>query len=272
MARTARWRTKNDERMSLAAHLVELRNRAGIIALAVLVGSVAGFLLTDFVIAALRAPVDAVAADSDKAAALNFTVVTQAFDLRIQIAVTFGIVASSPVWLYQIWAFLVPGLVRREKQYAIGFLGAAIPLFLAGCAAGWVVMPHVVVLMLGFVNPSDTSFLDARSYYDFVLKLLLVTGIAFVLPVFLVLLNFIGVLSARSILKGWRWAILAITLFTAIATPAADVLSMVLLAIPMIALYFSAAGLAALNDRRRARREKATLEMPTESTSIESAP
>jgi sec-independent protein translocase protein TatC len=90
-----------------------------------------------------------------------------------------------------------------------------------------------------------------------VIKLVLATGIAFVLPVFLVLLNFIGILSAKAILKGWRWAILAITLFTAIATPAADVVSMFLLAIPMVALYFAAWGVSALHDRAVARRSDA---------------
>jgi sec-independent protein translocase protein TatC len=96
--------------------------------------------------------------------------------------------------------------------------------------------------------------LDARTYYDFVIKLVLAVGIAFVLPVFLILLNFVGILSARSILRGWRVAILAIVLFTAIATPAADLISMFLLAIPMVVLYFAAALIAYLHDRRVAKR------------------
>lgn len=251
-----RWRSKSAKRMSLAAHLAELRKRLVIAALAIVVASSAGFFATDFVFAALRQPVQAAAEASGRQALLNFSVVTQAFDLKIQIALTVGIVASSPIWLYQIWAFLVPGLVRKEKQYAIGFLGAAIPLFLAGCAAGWLVVPHVVLLMLGFADVADSSFLDAKYYYDFVLKLLLATGVAFVLPVFLVLLNFVGVLSSASIIKGWRVAILMICLFTAIATPAADVLSMFLLAIPMVLLYFAAAGIAGLHDRQLRKRAR----------------
>jgi sec-independent protein translocase protein TatC len=131
---------------------------------------------------------------------------------------------------------------------------SAVPLFLLGCVAGWLVMPHMVVLLTGFAPQDTTALISARTYYDFVLKLVLAIGIAFVLPVFLVLLNFAGVLSAKAILKSWRIAILAITLFTAIATPAADVMSMFLLAIPMVVLYFSAAGIAFLNDRRRAKR------------------
>jgi sec-independent protein translocase protein TatC len=139
-----------------------------------------------------------------------------------------------------------------------------VPLFLAGCAAGWFVVPHIVELLTGFAGHGDTTIIEAKAYLDFVLKLVLVTGVAFVLPVFLVLLNLVGVLSGRSILKGWRIAVLAITLFTAIATPAADVLSMLLLAAPMVVLYFAAAGVSVLHDRRVARRTDAILTDATE--------
>jgi len=133
-------------------------------------------------------------------------------------------------------------------------LSAAIPLFLAGCAAGWFLMPNIVTLLLSFAGDQDLSNLNAKYYYDFIVKLMLAIGIAFVLPVFIVLLNFVGVLSASAILKGWRVAILTIVLFTAMATPAADVVSMFLLAIPMVFLYFSAALIAWLHDRRAAKR------------------
>ncbi|ERK69717.1 hypothetical protein N136_03960, partial [Leifsonia aquatica ATCC 14665] len=105
----------------------------------------------------------------------------------------------------------------------------------------------------------------AKTYFDFVLKLVLAVGIAFVLPVAVVLLNFVGVLRAKTILRSWRVAIIAIALFTAIATPAADVLSMFVLAVPMVALYFAAAGVAALHDLRTDRRAAALLAAsPTE--------
>ncbi len=242
--------------MSLGAHLIELRKRLFIAALGLLVGMIAGFIISDFVLTALTQPIADIAAQQGREASLNFTDVSSAFDLRIQIAFTVGVVISSPVWLYQVFAFVMPGLKRNEKQYAIGFVAAAVPLFFAGCVAGWFVLPHMVVLLTGFAPEGTTALLTARAYYDFVLKLVLAIGIAFVLPVFLVILNFAGVLSAKTILKSWRIAILAITLFTAIATPAADVMSMFLLAIPMLALYFGAAGIAAINDRRRRRRQQ----------------
>lgn len=251
--------------MSLAEHLVELRKRIVISVIAILVAAVFGFWASDWVFVALQQPILDVAERTGRQAALNFETVAGAFDLRLQIALTLAVVVAAPVWLYQIWAFLTPGLLRNERRYVVGFLGSAIPLFLAGCVAGWLVMPHIVELMIGFAPADSISNLGARYYYDFILKLLLATGIAFVLPVFLVLLNFAGVLSAAAILRGWRIAILAIVLFTAIATPAADVVSMFLLAIPMVVLYFLAAGIAWLNDRRRAKRQQSILDeaLPT---------
>ncbi|MCS5719392.1 twin-arginine translocase subunit TatC [Herbiconiux sp. CPCC 205763] len=248
--------------MSLGAHLVELRNRLFISALAIVLGMVVGFILSDFILSALTQPIADLAAQQGREASLNFTDVSSAFDLRIQIAFTVGVVLSSPVWLYQVFAFVMPGLKKKEKGYALGFVCAAVPLFLAGCVAGWFVLPHMVTLLTGFAPEGTTALLTARSYYDFVLKLVLAIGIAFVLPVFLVILNFAGVLSAVAILKSWRIAILAITLFTAIATPAADVMSMFLLAIPMLLLYFTAAGIAWLHDRRKRRAiEKLDIEL-----------
>ncbi len=108
-------------------------------------------------------------------------------------------------------------------------------------------------MLTSFAPNEDTAFIQAKDYFDFILKLVIAIGIAFVLPVFLVLLNFVGVLSAKSILHSWRIAMLVIVLFTAIATPSADVISMFILAIPMVALYFAAAGIAWLHDRRVAK-------------------
>ena len=241
--------------MSLGQHLLELRRRLLFSGVAVVLGMVVGYLVSGYVWDGLRAPVLAVAERHD--ASINYTNITEAFDLKLQIAVTVGIVVSAPVWLYQVWAFIVPGLTKKERRYGFGFFFAAVPLFFAGCLAGWSVWPHIVELMLGFAPAQETTFLSARSYLDFVLKLVLVVGVAFVLPVFLVLLNFAGVLSAASILASWRIAILTIVLFTAVATPAADVFSMFLLAIPMVLLCLAAAAVAWIHDRRAARRNEA---------------
>jgi sec-independent protein translocase protein TatC len=193
-----------------------------------------------------------VANDSGRIAQINYTSISEAFDTKIAIAMTVGIVASSPIWLWQIWSFITPALVRREKRFAFGFLLTAIPLFLLGCATGWWLFPHVVELMTSFAPDGSTTLLTAKYYLDFSIKFVIAIGIGFVLPVFLVLLNFTGVLSAKAIIKGWRWAVVGVTAFTALATPAADVISMFLLAIPMLGLYFLAAFIAWIHDKRQA--------------------
>jgi sec-independent protein translocase protein TatC len=246
------WRTRGDTRMSLAGHLRELRKRLIISAIAILVAAVVGFFLAPIVIDALRIPINQIA--QDRNATIVYTTVTGAFDLRIAIAVTIAIVIASPIWLFQIFAFMVPGLTGKEKKYIFGFFFSAVPLFFLGAASGWYVFPHMVQLLTSFSSSQEATYLDARTYYDFVIKLVLAVGIAFVMPVFLVLLNFVGVLSAKAIISGWRIAILLIFLFTAIATPAADIISMFLLAIPMIVLYFIAWIVAVFHDRAAARR------------------
>lgn len=240
--------------MSLGQHLIELRKRLFRSAIAVLLGAVIGWFVYPWVWDGLRAPIEIIA--ESRSAVLNYQGITTAFDVHMQIAIYAGILISSPVWLYQIFAFLVPGLTGKEKRYTFGFVFTAIPLFLAGCVAGWFVVPHIVILLNSFVPAEDAAFIDAKDYLGFVLKLILAVGIAFVLPVFLVLLNFVGVMSARAILKGWRIAILMITLFTAIATPAADPFSMFLLAVPMVFLYFVAVGVAFWHDAIAARKLK----------------
>lgn len=244
-------------RMSLVEHLVEFRNRFIIAAIAIIVGMVGGFILTNAVFDAIRQPIIDLANARTGGAVLNFPNVTSAFDIRLQMALTLGIVISAPVWLYQVWMFLMPGLKKKERKYALGFVGAAIPLFLAGCAVGWLLLPRIVAVMASFAPSQDAVFLDAKYYYSFVLQLCLAVGIAFVVPVLLVLLNFAGVLEGKTILKSWRAAVILVALFAAMATPSADIMSMFLLMVPMVGLYFIAVGIALLNDKRRAKRQAA---------------
>jgi sec-independent protein translocase protein TatC len=240
--------------MTLGAHLIELRRRLGIVGLSIVLAAVGGWFLADPVWEALSDPVMEIARERNRDADINYTSVTEAFDTKVAIALVLGIVMAAPVWLYQVWAFFVPALKRKERRYAVGFLAASVPLFFAGVTAGWLVLPNIVILLTSFAPEQSSTLLTARVYLDFALKLVIAVGVGFVLPVFLVLFNAIGVLSAKAIIGGWRWAIVVISVFTALVTPAADVVSMVLLAIPMIILYFIAAGIAWLNDRRVARK------------------
>jgi len=240
--------------MSLGDHLLELRRRLGIIGLFIVLAAIAGWFLADPVWGALSEPVMEIALERDRNAEINYTSVTEAFDTKIAIAMVLGIVLAAPVWLYQVWAFFVPALMRKERRYALGFLSAAVPLFFAGVALGWTILPNIVILLTSFAPEQSSTLLTARVYLDFALKLVIAIGVGFVLPVFLVLLNFIGVLSASAIIHGWRWAIVVISVFTALATPAADVVSMIILALPMVALYFLAAGITWIHDRRKAKK------------------
>lgn len=244
--------------MSLSAHLKELRKRLMIAAAALVLGMIIAFIITGPIIDLLSVPIHTIAEESGREyTALNFTTVTSGFDLRMRIAFAIGLIISAPIWLWQVWAFIMPGLTKKETQYTWGFLGAAIPLFFAGCTVAFLVLPHVIEIMATFVPTGMAQFYDYSGYYDFVFKFLLVVGIAFVLPVFLVALNLAGIVSGREILKGWRVAVLICTIFAAVTTPPADVFSMLLLMVSMIVLYFAATFLSMLFDRRKRKRDVA---------------
>ena len=241
-------------KMSLGGHLKELRKRFFWVALFLIAGSVAGWYLFDPVFLALQAPIIAAAKNSHIAATVNFGTIGGAFDLRLQISVFIGVIVTSPLWLYQFWAFVTPALKRKERAYTIGFLGAAIPLFLGGCYMAWTALPGFVSALLSLTPRGSANLINANEYILFAIRILLIFGIAFVLPVVLVLLNFMGVLSAALILKGWRLAVVISAFIGALSTPVADPTSMFLLMIPLLVLYFVALGIAALRDRWRNRR------------------
>lgn len=251
---------KHDKRMSLGQHLLELRRRLVFAAIGLLAGMVVAFIITDPIIHWITEPIRIIAERrGDDFSALNFGAVTSAFDLRMRIAFSIGLFLSAPIWLWQIWAFIMPGLTRKEIRYTIGFVAAAVPLFFIGCWVGLLIVPHVIELMWSFTPDGAVNFYAAAEYYDFVFKLMIVIGVSFVLPVFLVALNMAGIMSGRAILKGWRVAVLVATAFAALATPAADVVSMLMLAGILVVLFFAAAGLSMLFDRRKARRSAALL-------------
>lgn len=242
--------------MSLGAHLVELRKRLMIAAAALVVGMVIAFIVTDPIIKFIAEPIASIAEKrGDDFGAMNFSSVTGPFDLRLRMSFAIGIFLSAPMWLWQIWAFIMPGLTRKEVRYTVGFVAAAVPLFFAGCWVGLSIMPHIVELMWTFTPEGAVNLYEAQYYYDFTFKLMLAVGIAFVLPVVLVALNFAGIMSGKAIIKGWRVAVLVATLFSAIATPAADVMSMLFLGGVLVLMYLAAAGLTLILDRRREKRK-----------------
>lgn len=256
-------RGRNPERkMSLADHLRELRKRLFWIASFILLGTVGGWFLFDPVFDLLQQPILELSERRGANATVNFGTVVSAFDLRIQVSIFLGLLISSPFWLYQLWAFITPGLKRNERRYSIAFIASAVPLFLIGTYIAWVSLPNFVMVLLGFTPEGSSNVINASEYVLFAIRVLFIFGAAFVMPVVLVLLNFVGLLEAKSIIKGWRFAVFIIAVITALATPTAEPISMLLLMIPLIILYFMAAGIAYLNDRRKRRKaEKLTDEV-----------
>lgn len=218
------------------------------------VATVIGWYLFDPVFEALQRPVVELAKAKGINATINFNSVVSAFDLRMQISMFLGLIISSPFWLWNLWAFITPGLKKNERRYSLAFLLSAFPLFIAGCGLAWYALPTFVKALLAFTPAGSANIISASDYILFSLRILLVFGIAFVLPVVLVLLNFLGVLSAISIRKSWRIAIFLSALLAAMATPTADPMSMFFLMIPTIALFYLAVGITSLRDKTQSRK------------------
>jgi len=199
----------------------------------------------------------ATALGSDSCGVLYINGVLGPIDLKFKISIIIGALIAAPIWLYQIWAFISPGLHKRERRNSILFVVFAVPFFAIGVFAGYLVLPIAVDVLLSFTPNSLTNLVRFDDYLGFVTQLIFVFGIAFELPVFLVALNLAGILSGRGILKPWRYAIFAITLFSAIFTPTGDPITMFFLAVPLYLLYLAAGGISLLVDRRRRLRTSA---------------
>ena len=250
-----RHKRKTDGRMSLGDHLRELRRRFTIAAAAIAVGSVLGWVEYDRLFNAIMAPLRTIAAERHGLVNINFGGITQPFTVQLQVAMFVGVIVASPVWLFQVWGFIVPGLTKREKRITVAFIGAAVPLFLLGCLFATIAVPRAIEVLIGFTPKGAANLPDAALYLTFVTRFILAFGLAFLLPVFLVGLNAAHVLPARIMLKGWRIAVLLIFVFAAMMTPTPDAWTMLVLALPMVGFFFAAVGVATLLDKRRARRE-----------------
>ncbi|TQL64397.1 sec-independent protein translocase protein TatC [Rarobacter faecitabidus] len=245
--------------MPLGAHLAELRRRLLLAVLGVLIGAVVGWFLYTPVFKALQEPLLTAAARDGTIININFTGMTSAFDVRLKVSAFIGLIVTSPWWLYQVWAFVTPGLKKTERRYALGFVFTAVPMFLIGAGLGWLLLPRAVLVLTEFVPHGATNLTDAQMYLSFVMRLMLAFGIAFVLPVLMVVLNMASVVRARTWAKGWRWAIVIAFTFAAVMTPTPDAWTMVLVALPICLLYVIALGLCILHDRRYDRRQESLI-------------
>ena len=253
-----------DGTMSLYDHLRELRYRVIVIALAVAVTSSLAALFYRPILNLVLWPWDAALVTLK---AWNPQVATQIvnrdisgpFMLALRVSVVAGVLAACPIWLYQLWKFIVPALLVHEKRYARNFLVSSIPLFLFGCAVGYMVLPAGISVMLQF-TPEGLGIvnqLDLNSFLQLELLLTLLFGVSFLLPVILVMLNLAGVVTGKQLQKARTFAIFGCFVFGAVATPSTDPFSMTALALPMAIMYVVAEFICRRHDTQKAKQIEA---------------
>ncbi|MDF1602464.1 twin-arginine translocase subunit TatC [Nocardioides sp. YIM 152315] len=250
----------DDGRMALSDHFRELRARLlrSVLVLVVVFGVALFFY--DQLADLIRVPYDDAVERLDGKVTSELTVndVTGPLMLQLKLCGIVAVIVSSPYWLYQIWAFILPGLHPSEKKWSRIFVAIAGPLFFAGVALAYYVMPKALEVLIGFTPAEATNLVDFAKFFSFLARMFLVFGIAFQIPLFVVMLNLAGVISGKALGRYRPWIVLGTFVFAAVATPSTDPFSMVILAVPMLVLFFVAELLARLIDRRRRRGKEST--------------
>ena len=253
-------RRQNPEgRMPLFDHLRELRNRVVKMALALIAGMAVGFVFFTPVWHVIERPLCTAVIRGQSGCntlgvnqlALNGPL--DAFYLRVKVAFIVGVIVSSPVWLYQVWAFIAPGLYAREKRWGRIFLGTAVPLFLAGVTLAYLSLGRSMHFLLGLTPQHVANLIYVDTYMSFVMTMMLAFGIAFELPLLIVMLNLAGILTHRMFRKWRRVMIFAVFLIAGIANPSPDPVTMLILGGACVAMVEAAELIVWANDRRRAR-------------------
>jgi sec-independent protein translocase protein TatC len=178
--------------------------------------------------------------------------------LQMKLSGVAALVVASPYWLYQIWAFILPGLHPKEKKYTRLFAAVAGPLFILGVAVGYYVLPKGLKVLIGFTPAHVQNLVEFDSYFSFFVRMLLVFGIAFEIPLFVVLLNLAGVVRGRTLGRYRPWIVIGTMVFAAVATPSTDPFSMLMLAVPMLILFMISEVIARTSDRIRGRDKEGT--------------
>jgi sec-independent protein translocase protein TatC len=241
--------------MALSDHLRELRARLLRVTIVLAVGFAVSLMffdqLFDFVSGPYSQAQEAVGADRTQATTNG---AAGGFLLYLKLGSIAAIIGTSPFWLWQIWAFIVPGLHANERKWSAIFAGIAGPLFLAGVVLGYVTLPKGLEVLIGFTPAGLTNLVEFNEYLTFFSRTMIVFGIAFEIPVFVVLLNLAGIISGKALGAHRAWIVIGVFVFAAVATPSTDPFTMTFMAVPMVLLFLISEIIARLNDRRRARR------------------
>jgi sec-independent protein translocase protein TatC len=258
-----------EARMPLMEHIRELRNRVLKALLLVTAGAIAGWYLENPVFKFITRPycklparvrdglqpgLPATAQGKGENCHLIVTGLFDYFFLHLKLAIAIGIIISAPFWMYQLWAFIAPGLHSRERRWTYLFAGAVFPLFAVGGTVAYFAMTKGLHFLLGMLPENVAPFISVTSYIGYGFAMLLIFGLAFELPLVMVLLNLAGVLTHQRFAKWRRMIIFGVFAFAAVATPSPDPISMLLLAVPCVVLVEAAEVFAWANDRRRAKR------------------
>ncbi len=224
-------RTRRDQ--PIMEHLAELRRRLFKASLAVVAGSIVVFVFREWVFDLIVAPYERVVEERD----LVFFRPTEAFSVFMRLSLFGGFVLASPVVIYQLWAFVVPALTKREKRLVVPIVSVLVVLFAGGIAFGYWSLQRGLGFLIDFGGDSLEPVIGGGFYLTFALRFLLVFGIAFEFPVFLYAAAAMGVVGWRQLASGRRWAILLIVTIGAIVTPSGDPLTLLLLSVPLYILY-----------------------------------
>jgi sec-independent protein translocase protein TatC len=242
--------------MPLMEHLRELRSRLTKAILGIVLGTAVALYFYSPILDWLSQPYTDIRPELEAQGIktdLVLTGVGGAFTFQLKIGLITGVVMSSPIWLWQLWAFVLPALHRHEKRSAIVLTAIGAPLFVAGAYGAYLVLPKAILLLIGFVPDGWGSLLTGAEYLNFVVRMVLVFGVAAEIPLVVTVLNRIGAVSAAQLAQFRPWTIIVIFVFAAVATPTTDPLTMLFLAAPMTILYGVAEVLARFTDRKRAR-------------------
>ena len=188
--------------------------------------------------------------------------------IQLKLCTFVAIGATSPYWLWQIWAFILPGLNPRERKWSWLFIAVAGPLFIAGMALGFYIMPKGLAVLIGFTQTDVQNLVDVGRLIGFMTQMLLVFGLAFEIPLFVVMLNLVGVLPGRVLARYRPWIVLGTFVFAAVATPSTDPFSMCFLAVPMLVLFGISEVITRAIDRARVRRAEAQGILPDEASPL----